>query len=132
MSAKEWLTQKSQELEKDVEFLTYKANLDFTEDMLRILNEKGIKHVNKYLAEKLNCSPAYITKLLKGNPNLTIKKMVEIALILDQDLEIKLIPKTSKEVEKGITKDDVVNVGNKAVESFRKGKSSQRRKKIRL
>ncbi len=131
MSAKEWFSQKLQTLENDVEFLTYKANLDFTENLLKVLNEKGIKHVNKYLAEKLNCSPAYVTKLLKGNPNLTIKKMIEIALILDQELQINLIPKPSTNAKKSLTKDKTLV---KAIKNRRsaKAKSLKRREKIQL
>ncbi len=131
MSAKEWFSQKLQTLENDVEFLTYKANLNFTENMLKILNEKGVKHVNKYLAEKLNCSPAYVSKLLNGNPNLTIKKMTKIALILDHELQINLVSMPSTNAKKSAAKDKTL-VNAKKNRRSAKAKSLQRREKIQL
>lgn len=95
MKSSEWFDKKLDVLEEDVEYLTYAANLDFIEEVVKILKDKGVKHINKHLAENLGCSPAYVTKILRGNPNLTIKKMVEISKILDSKLVVKLEQKDS-------------------------------------
>lgn len=45
------------------------------------------------LARKMNVSPAYITKILNGNPNLTIKSLLKLSDALGQDLKIQFSPK---------------------------------------
>ncbi len=108
MKTKEWMKTELEALEEDFEYLTYSVNLDFTEQVIKILNKKGIRHINKFLAEKLNCSPAYVTKLLKGNPNLTIQKMVEIANILDHKVILELVPKEKSEKYTRVAQSDIV------------------------
>jgi len=93
MKASDWFKKEIEKLNKDIDSLTYKYVLEFSENVYEILERKGIKNKNKYLAEKLNCSPAYITKIFNGNANFTIKKMIEIAAALEFDLEINLRPK---------------------------------------
>jgi len=52
------------------------------------MEENGITRAE--LARRLNVSKAFVTKLLNGNPNLTIKTMVSLARILDCDLRVEL------------------------------------------
>jgi transcriptional regulator with XRE-family HTH domain len=45
------------------------------------------------LARRMEVSPAYITKLLSGNPNLTIKSLLKLSDALGQDLHVGFKPK---------------------------------------
>lgn len=45
------------------------------------------------LAKALSCSPAYVTKLLRGSENLTLKKLVEVSHALGARVSIDLILK---------------------------------------
>ncbi|HEX2926537.1 MAG: hypothetical protein ACM3UR_12355 [Bacteroidota bacterium] len=92
MRAKDWFLNELDEVKNDVEFQTYDANLRFVEELIKISQKENIEHLNKFLSEKLNCSAAYISKILKGNPNLTIKKMVELGLAFNHKIEIRLVP----------------------------------------
>lgn len=92
MRAKDWFLNELDEVKNDVEFQTYDANLRFIEELIKISQKENIEHLNKFLSEKLNCSAAYISKILKGNPNLTIKKMVELGLAFNLKIEIRLVP----------------------------------------
>ncbi|MGE5409400.1 MAG: hypothetical protein ACM3MI_00455 [Clostridiales bacterium] len=92
MRAKDWFLNELDEVKNDVEFQTYDANLRFIEELIKISQKENIEHLNKFLSEKLNCSAAYISKILKGNPNLTIKKMVELGLAFNHKIEIRLVP----------------------------------------
>jgi transcriptional regulator with XRE-family HTH domain len=47
------------------------------------------------LAKKMAVTPAYITKLLTGNPNLTIKSLLKLADAFEHDLSIHFVPKTA-------------------------------------
>lgn len=88
-----WFDNEIKKLDKDNDSLTYKYILDFSENVLELLSNKGIKNKNKFLSQKLNCSPAYITKLFNGRTNFTVHKLVEIASALDYELKITLRPK---------------------------------------
>ena len=96
MKAKDWFLNELEEVKSDVEFQTYDANLRFVEELIKISQKENIEHINKYLAEKLNCSAAYVSKILKGNPNLTIKKMVELGLAFNYKIEIKLVQREER------------------------------------
>lgn len=60
----------------------------FTEELVALMNKKSL--TRSALAEKINVSPAYITKVLKGDTNFTLDTMVKIATALDCDLSTHL------------------------------------------
>lgn len=65
-----------------------RAKLDFAimlEDRRRIA---GLSY--KALAENLNTSPAYVTKIFRGDANLTIESMVKLARAVGSQLAIDL------------------------------------------
>ena len=45
-----------------------------------------IKMTQKHLAEKLECSPQYVSKLLKGNANMTLETISKLEDLLKIDL----------------------------------------------
>jgi transcriptional regulator with XRE-family HTH domain len=71
------------------------AIIGFTEDVVARMDE--LKMSKSDLAKKLNCNPAYVTKVLRGSTNFTLASMVKIGLALDSELEVRLRPKTVKE-----------------------------------
>lgn len=66
------------------------AILGFTRSLLSRLHSLGLSKKN--LAEKLDVSPAYVTKLIGGSNNFTLKTMVKIAMALESELGISLTP----------------------------------------
>ena len=71
-------------LEYDIE----KAILNFTEELLAVLEKKKLK--NKDFAEKLGVSSSYITKILKGDYNFSLENMVKLSRALDCNLDLHL------------------------------------------
>jgi transcriptional regulator with XRE-family HTH domain len=67
------------------------ATLEFTEDIVLQMEKNKIN--KSLLAEKLKVKPAYITKLLSGHNNYTLKTMVKVAFVLDCELRTHLQPK---------------------------------------
>lgn len=88
--AGKWFKEKLDQFKDDVEFLTEKTILDFTEQVVASMEAQGISRAE--LAKRLGVSKAFITKLLNGNPNLTIKTMVSLSKTLHCDLDIELCP----------------------------------------
>ncbi|GJQ44131.1 MAG: XRE family transcriptional regulator [Ignavibacteriae bacterium] len=91
---KDWFDKELKKLDNNLNSLTYKYVLEFSENILDILDKKNIKNKNKYLAKKLKCSPAYISKLFNGRANFTVRKLVEISKAVDYELKINLRPKS--------------------------------------
>ena len=66
------------------------ASIRFTEDLVAFMKTRGLTRTA--LAEKIGSSPAYVTKILRGETNFTLDSMVKIATALDCELTIGLQP----------------------------------------
>ena len=62
------------------------AILEFTESIARLMKQKKIS--KSKLAQILGTSPAYVTKMLRGDTNFTMSSMVKCARALDSKLHI--------------------------------------------
>lgn len=61
-----------------------KAISDFTDDLYALMEAR---HVNKAeLARRIGSSPAYVTKVLRGNSNFTVESMVRLVRALEGQL----------------------------------------------
>lgn len=85
-----WFDQEEQ-WKNDPEYLLEKLKIKIMEDFLEVMERKNVSRSE--LAMRLGCSNAYITKLLQGTQNLTLQKLVEIALVLDCDLLVTFTPR---------------------------------------
>jgi transcriptional regulator with XRE-family HTH domain len=61
-----------------------KKSMQIAVGVLKVLREKNISQ--NTLAEKLNVSPQYVNKILKGNENLTLETITKIEEILNIQL----------------------------------------------
>ncbi len=77
MKQKSWLEEKVDLWQDDVEFLTEEKILEFTERVVLEMEHRDIKRAQ--LAEALGKTKPFVTKLLKGDANMTVKTMVGIA-----------------------------------------------------
>lgn len=66
------------------------AILEFTDELVRVMDESGVSRAE--LARRLQTSPAYVTKALRGDANLTISSMAKLARALDLELRVHLAP----------------------------------------
>lgn len=84
MKLHEWFNQKSKEYEKDFDFRLETMIYSLTEQISIKMDEKNVNR--SALAEKMNASPAYITKILQGSSNFTLRTLLKLADALGQDL----------------------------------------------
>ncbi len=80
-----------EQFKDDIEYISEGIIIDVTEQIHKQMKEKNI--TRSQLAQKLGCSNAYITKLLNGGENLTLKKIVQIAHALECSIDFVLLPK---------------------------------------
>ena len=80
---------------KRLEYFVQGAITDFTESMFARMEELDVSKME--LSGRLKCRPSYISKVLRGGTNFTLESMVKIALALDSELSVKLVPKLAVE-----------------------------------
>ena len=67
-------------VEDALAYKTETAVLEFTEELVTRMACQGVTRAA--LARKIGCSPAYVTKILRGSTNFTLETMVKIADVL--------------------------------------------------
>lgn len=70
------------------------AKLDFSVELNRMFKRTGMTQAE--LATKIDSSPAYITKVFRGDTNFTIETMIKLATAVDGELHIQITPKNVK------------------------------------
>jgi len=81
MSFEEWFKQKQIEFQKSSSFILDGLMLSLNEQIVIAMKKEGISR--SQLADKLNVSKGYISRLLQGKVNLTLKSLVNIGLALN-------------------------------------------------
>jgi len=94
MSLEKWFDKRIRELRDDVEFQLEGVLIDIAERVCERMEEQNISRAD--LAKKLGVSRAFVTKLLNGNPNMTVKTLLLLARALDCELDISFPPKGFK------------------------------------
>lgn len=70
------------------------AKMSFAFQITDLMKAKNIS--NKALADKLKTSSAYITKVLRGDQNLSIESIYKIADALEADVHLKMVDKNNQ------------------------------------
>jgi len=98
MKAAKWFTDKLKEFQDDREFRTEQVIIDFTEKVVAVMRERGMSRVE--LAQRLGVSKAFVTKLLNGKSNLTIRTIVAITDALGCELVVDIPPRAKAHHER--------------------------------
>jgi len=93
MKANKWFGNLLEAYQDDPEYLTEAAILEFNEKIVAHMGAKDISRVE--LARRLGVSKASVTKMLNGNPNLTIKTTMAVAEALGCELNLDIFNKRS-------------------------------------
>jgi len=80
-------------MENDPRFVAEMMKLAFADDLVRLLEARGLKRTE--LAEKLGTNRGYITRILNTEYNLSIETMAKIALALDAQVTVSMKPRRS-------------------------------------
>ncbi|HEY9166393.1 MAG TPA: helix-turn-helix transcriptional regulator [Candidatus Kryptonia bacterium] len=93
MEPKERFNQLLDKFKDDPEFIFQGLILRVSEDIASLLKTQNMTRGK--LAEKLNCSAAYVTKLLRGSENLTLKKLFEVSRALNAEFSVHMSARAS-------------------------------------
>jgi predicted XRE-type DNA-binding protein len=77
--------------EKDPGFVAEGILIDINEQIVRLMEQQQMNKTT--LARKLEVSNAYVSKLLGGNQNLTIRQLVKVVMVLESRLDVAVVPK---------------------------------------
>ena len=86
MKAEKWFREELESARKTFAFRLEKILLQLGEDICGLMRDQGLSRAE--VAARLGVSRAYVTKVLNGNPNLTIKTLVKLSDALGRDLVI--------------------------------------------
>lgn len=84
---------------KTLEPVTLSACAEFTDAIKTRLAERGMSRLK--LAHLMNVHPSFITKILKGDSNISIETFVKISLALDCSFSISVTPNGDPEIGEG-------------------------------
>lgn len=91
MKDETWLYDLLAERENDPDFLAEGLVLEVTEQISARMRELELRPTD--LARRLGVSRAFVSQLLNGRPNMTLRTLVCVAHALDQRVSLKLHPK---------------------------------------
>lgn len=85
---KKWFDDNKEKFKSDLDYVLDGLILEFTHQMSAVMKEKDISRSK--LASILMVDKSMITRILNGNPNLTLKTIVSIGMALDSEVKIEL------------------------------------------
>jgi transcriptional regulator with XRE-family HTH domain len=91
MNSLDRLRSRFDEWRDDPDYLYEGVVLELTEQIVARMKERGIRRSD--LADRLGTSRAYVTKLLDGQDNMTLKTLARVANALEMKVDAKFIPR---------------------------------------
>lgn len=84
---KGWFDKEVEQLEDDPEYIAYGLMIELASQVKRKLERESLRQ--KDLAKRLDKSEGWISRFMNDPTNFSIKKLVEIAVALGMELDIK-------------------------------------------
>lgn len=80
-----------EEAEKRPEYYAQGSMRFFVSNLLRAMDRRGMSNAD--LAAAIGSSPAYVTKILRGDINFTLVTMTKLAMAVDGKLDVRILGK---------------------------------------
>lgn len=101
MKAYGWFKNALEEAEGTFEYKLEGLELEIAEKILKIMEEQEI--TRSELARRLNVSKAAVSRLLNHGSNMTLKRLLAVAVALQQELRVDLHPAVRRTEPRVIT-----------------------------
>src|SRR5438309_11470638 len=96
MNAEKWFKDELGTVRRTFEYRLEKILIQLGENICRLMRDQQISRAE--VAERLGVSRAYVTKVLNGNPNLTIKTLLKLSDALGRELAIHFVSKPDRKL----------------------------------
>src|SRR2546430_5861333 len=96
MNAEKWFKDELGTVRKTFEYRLERILIQLGEDICRLMRDQQISRAE--VAERLGVSRAYVTKVLNGNTNLTIKTLLKLSDALGRELAIRFVPNPDRKL----------------------------------
>lgn len=93
----DWLAEDWGELQHDPTFVSEQLMIDVAVQIAEAMEEAGFD-TQKELSEHLGISPSAVSQLLSGDQNVTINRLVSVALALEKGVRVELVDHSPPEV----------------------------------
>ena len=90
MNSLEKLRRELENAADDPDFVYERLLLDVNERIVSVMERAGVKKAD--LAERLGTSRAYVSRLLGGPENVTLRTLVRVAMALESRVEVNVRP----------------------------------------
>lgn len=87
-TADTWFSDKHEAFREDPEYVAEELALDLVMAITRRMRELGLNQSD--LARKIGTSPAFVSQLLHGKPNMTLLTLAKLSVALGLDCKIAL------------------------------------------
>jgi transcriptional regulator with XRE-family HTH domain len=105
----DWLADDWRDLQHDPTFVAEQLILDVAVQIAEAMDEAGFE-TQEELANELDVSTSAVSQLLSGDQNISLKRLVTVALALGKSVEVELVDHEPPEVEPVSTKTKRVDV----------------------
>jgi transcriptional regulator with XRE-family HTH domain len=111
MNSLEKIRKELEQAESDPDYVYEQLLLNVNERLLSIMEGSGLKKAD--LAQRLDTSRAYVTRLLGGPENLTLRTLVKVAHALDSKIDVRISPRaaSSRQSGRGSNRSRIISVG---------------------
>jgi transcriptional regulator with XRE-family HTH domain len=99
----DWLADDWRELQHDPTFVAEELILDVAVQIAEAMEEAGFE-TQEELANELDVSESAVSQLLSGGQNISLKRLVTVALALGKSVEVDLVDRDRPDVEAVPTK----------------------------
>lgn len=113
MKTKNWFLENLEMVRDTFDYRLENILLDVGENIALFMEEKKLSRAQ--MAKRLGVSRAYVTKILNGNPNLTIKTLLKLSDVLEKDLKISF---GSKYINEGTTTPKIIPIQFSELQSY--------------
>ncbi|WP_208425213.1 helix-turn-helix domain-containing protein [Salinibacter sp.] len=99
----DWLADDWRDLQHDPTFIAEELILDVAVQIAEAMEEAGFE-TQEELANELDVSESAVSQLLSGDQNISLKRLVTVALALGKSVEVDLVDRDRPDVEAVPTK----------------------------
>jgi transcriptional regulator with XRE-family HTH domain len=103
-------------VKKSVDYSAQAAMRDFVHDLIHRMDRQGMTQAK--LAEVIDASPAYVSKVMRGEANFTLETMTKLAMASGGRLRVQIVDDTAANAHSTRDAADTTNRAQQGTDRF--------------